>query len=596
MPVLALCAIRVSGLAHLQPGLTGLLTDNDTLMRLARLRQVMETGGWHGGFFLKDNAPYGMVVHWSLLFDLPILAVAWILSWFMPFAAALHLAGIFTGPVIGLSLPLAACWLAAPVLDRAGQRLAGLSVALSIPILGYGDIGRANHHVALPLALMVVAGFILRAWIAPGRTAPALAAGIAAGFSLWLSFELLPIVVLPATLALALLWVRDGRERLPQNLAFAAGLAAIAIAGLLIDPPYEGLAAAELDRLSAPYVALTLLLVCAWCGLAMVGPSAGRGARLAAGLVAACLAAAAWVALYPCVLAGVDGQIDPVVRRVFLPQIREVRPATRSLRQFIQYAWVGCLGPLAALSLLWLDRARDQRFTWVILACGSAALAALGLAHCRFTPYSWIMGGLLVATLCQRLKTGPEGLARLAPAGALLLCLLVPLSGALLPDAAADAEATGDRMAITDPAQACSVEAVSAPLNDPSWFGKTAGIIATDIDSAPAVLYWTPHGTLFGPYHRNGAGLHDLLALFHEPDDAAAQAIAKARGIDAILVCATHPHEALISDGPDSSLFRRLVDRRPPAWLALQAWPKDVRSGYLLYRVTSTTLGPIPQK
>src|SRR6266480_7167013 len=72
------------------------ITDPDTLMRLARIKFVLETHGWHGGFFPRDNAPYGIVLHWTMLFDLPIIALTQLASLVMPFEQALHFAGMFT--------------------------------------------------------------------------------------------------------------------------------------------------------------------------------------------------------------------------------------------------------------------------------------------------------------------------------------------------------------------------------------------------------------------------------------------------------------------------------------------------------------------
>jgi len=41
-----------------------------------------------------------MVLHWSMLFDLPIIALAGLFALFLPFGTALSLAGVFTGPLL----------------------------------------------------------------------------------------------------------------------------------------------------------------------------------------------------------------------------------------------------------------------------------------------------------------------------------------------------------------------------------------------------------------------------------------------------------------------------------------------------------------
>src|SRR5262249_52582848 len=133
--------------------------------------------------------------------------------------------------------------------------------------LVYGAVGSANYRVALVLLALILAGFVVRVWCDPRRISPAFAAGIAAAFCLWLSIELFAIAVVPATLILSFLWVRDGGERQRQNLAFAAAFAAVTTTALLIDRPYAGLRAVEVDRLSAPYQCFSMLMLLAWAVL-----------------------------------------------------------------------------------------------------------------------------------------------------------------------------------------------------------------------------------------------------------------------------------------------------------------------------------------
>jgi len=595
VPVLALFAIQCGEIFRLHGALFASMVDNDTLMRLARIRYVLETHGWHGGFFPRDNAPYGMVLHWSLLFDLPILALAGLFSIFVPFATALSLAGAFTGPLLAYAVVGAAWWMGAPILSRRGREFACLAVALCPTLLGYGEVGRANHHIALALMMVILAGLTIRIWRAPRPIRPGILGGVAAGLSTWLSFELVALGVAPTLLVLALLWVRDGGRRLNQNLAFAAAFAIVETAALLIDPPYGGVAAFALDRLSLPYVAFAWLVAAMW-GLMAVGARLGllrsSGARLAAGLLLGLAAAGGLVALYPAILAGVNGQIDPVIQAELNAKVSETQPATIGVVQFLQSAYAGCLGAAAGLYLLWRHWRRGDRLGWAIVATAILALAGLGVAHIRFSPYAAIGGAFLLAALIETIEgTAGAALARQARTLGLAIAIAVPFFAIYLPkgnnggaDAAADA----------DPAKGCSIHAVRGALSDPAWFGVASGIVATDVDSAPATLYWTPHRTLFGPYHRNGQGLRDLLALFRDTGDQDARAIARARGIDAVLVCAAHPQDMFMSkDGgkaaagakTDDTLFRRLVEGRPPAWLAARPWPQGVKTGYVLYAV-----------
>src|SRR6266568_4966726 len=100
IPLLGLLILHCGQLIILHRLQIADITDTDTLTRLARIRFVLATHGWHGGFFPRDNAPFGMVLHWTMLFDLRIIALTGLASLVMPFEQALHLAGMFTGPLV----------------------------------------------------------------------------------------------------------------------------------------------------------------------------------------------------------------------------------------------------------------------------------------------------------------------------------------------------------------------------------------------------------------------------------------------------------------------------------------------------------------
>jgi hypothetical protein len=593
LPMIALMAIQASEIAKIHGEFFAGITDPDTLMRLARIKDALAGHGWQGGAFARDNAPYGMVLHWSILFDLPIVALAAILSLVMPFATALSVAGAFTGPLFAYAILWAAWWVPRPVLSDRGRELACFVVLLSPPILAYGAVGRANHHVALALAAMLIAGFVLRGWLHPGRLMPALAGGVAAAIALWFSFELVALAIFPALIVLGLFWIRDGGERLRQNLAFTGAFAVASSAALAVDPPHGGMGVFVLDRISASYVAFAWSTFAMWIGLALLGRHRRIGGwqrRAAAVAIAAIAAATALILVYPGILEGVNGSIDPLVQRELNAKVEETQPVWTSFKQFMEFGYVGCLGLLAALILVWEGLRQANAFIWILLGVLAAAWTGLGLAHVRFTPYPDIAAAFLLAVLVEHAQTcwhGPA--ARYVRTLVLALGLVVPFLATFLPDA--DRAAAAGR-------QPCSVYAVRSALSDPAWYGWKTGIVATDPGSAPALLYWTPHGTLFGPYHRNAQGLRDLLALFRDTGDATAREIVAARGIDSFLVCANDPANAFMTtDGeapkagsaaPDT-LYKRLVEGHPPAWLERRPWPEGLKSGYLLYRVIGSS-------
>src|SRR3546814_19331416 len=81
---------------------------------------------------------------------------------------------------------------------------------------------------------------MLRARRNPLDARPALAAGLAAGFGLWLSVEFLLVVGLCLG-ALGLPWLLGERERAAQSKFYAFGMSAILLVALFVERPLERL-------------------------------------------------------------------------------------------------------------------------------------------------------------------------------------------------------------------------------------------------------------------------------------------------------------------------------------------------------------------
>src|SRR3546814_7820391 len=79
---------------------------------------------------------------------------------------------------------------------------------------------------------------MLRALRNPLDARPALAAGLAAGFGLWLSVEFLLVVGLCLG-ALGLPWLLGERERAAQSKFYAFGMSAILLVALFVARPLE---------------------------------------------------------------------------------------------------------------------------------------------------------------------------------------------------------------------------------------------------------------------------------------------------------------------------------------------------------------------
>ena len=125
--------------------------------------------------------------------------------------------------------------------------------------------------------------------------------------------------------------------------------------------------------------------------------------------------------------------------------------------------------------------------------------------------------------------------------------------------------------------QACGSPQAMALLRD-----RPPGRVAAFVDQGPAILAYTNHAAIAGPYHRNQAGILDTYDIFTGdtftgPD---AQTILKRRGIDYLMTCRAAPDwEFYRARG---GLVAQLAAGQVPGWLTPAGKSGDVE----LYRIT----------
>jgi hypothetical protein len=557
----------------------GELVDPDSYMVLARLKQVLADGGWSGGLFPRDNAPYGMVLHWTKAYDLVFLALAAPIAAVAGWNAALAAVAAAIGPLAIVALILASVWAAAPALDAPGRRFLAMVLALAPTVVNYGAPGSATHHIPIVVGWVVFMGFALRVAARPDA-ARGLGAGVAAAAALWLSTECIPGVMLGVS-TMGLAWVREGGAHRRPNLVFAAAFAALMVALLQFDPPYGGRLAPVADRLSVVYAAFALLLLLLWMALALAPQRAEAWpARLAVAAVGSAACAYVLWYLFPHLLQPETAVFGPELGPRFWGLIDEMRPSYRDLHTLLLLMGGPAIGLAAALGFAWA-RPGPERWAWAWLALMQALLMVPGLLHARFAVYPQVLGALptaaLLAGIGPLLERIPVPALRL-PARAFAVALIVvsPLLAAGL---------AGKGRAPARPVAAdCALRGVAAALDDPGFMGGSNLILLTHPDQAPETLYWTGHRVVAGLYHLNVDGLGDAVAVATARDDAKAREILQRRGVAYVLVCAAAPPPGTGRD--EAQLFHRLERGQAPVWLEAKPWPASIKSDLRLYRVS----------
>ena len=554
------------------PGvLAGRLVDPDCYVRLMRIERLLATGAWWDGLMPLLDAPQGLVMHWTRLFDLVVLAFTLPFLPFMGLHDALFWGGAVTSPLLEVPAAMLIAWAGVACLGRRGALLAVVLFLVQPGIYGVYQIGRADHH-SLHLTLAVAVLALLLVWSrrdAGGRTLPLLA-GIAAGAGLWVGAEALMTIAVAGG-GLALGWLLGRRDAAAALWRFALGLLLATLLALAVERPPAEWMSVELDRLSLVHGVLVLLLAGAAGLVALSGRRRGDGLgrRLAVSAAGGLLVVVPMALLFPQFLAGPYGEVDPQVQAVFLANVREAEPMlARGATTWADALFA--LGPLLVAVPYALLRARREpqqgRLAWLMLLVAMAVYGAATLHQMRVLPY--VQTALVLPWAGAVFAAGATIMARLrrpwrAPAAALAAAALLvgPAVGAGLlldPAGRAASEALHDR---------CDWPALHAWMNEAE---TPDGSVATYVFPGPWLAWATGRGVVSAPYHRNASGILDVDRLF-VADDEDARAIAHRRNLGLVVLCPQSPghggHDWYLRASAPDGFYARLAEGSPPAWL-----------------------------
>jgi hypothetical protein len=569
----------------------GGLADPDSYMRLNRVLHLHDTGNWFDSTYPRINPPEGHVQHWTRALDALLLAGAWLLQPFLGFHTGLHVWGALFSPICLALMVLALNWACAPFLARDVRMMACLLLLLQPTVIAYSSLGRADHHALLLLLFVLLLGSTARLLLQRIEGWLPMAAGAIMALSIWISPE--SLVFLAASLAtLGMGWLLgDGAiaGRCKSVLAWATMFLALA---LLMERGPAGLFAIENDRLSIVHVMLFASLSLFWTGVVPLEERYRLDLRyrlpLAAGGVMA--VAGVMLALFPTLIQGPLGTVDPLYKELRLDRIVEIQPLIQPHRLAagdygaVLGRVITILG-IALLAIPYLVRrllgpGLQERCFWTVVAIGLLAFLPLALHQVRWSSYTQILlvvayAALVDDVLHRMTRRMPVTSLQFARPGAICVALFWPvLASAALP---------ADRPVTTT--DLCSVAELAPELNQLT--GTSAKTIMTLADFGSEILYRTPHSVLSIPNHRPQPGFtatHDALTAT-DPDEA--RRVLAHHGVDWILLCLGASETTLRGeDTPgEPTLYERLTEGEAPSWLRSLPLTGGSAGAALLYEV-----------
>jgi hypothetical protein len=499
----------------------GISLDTDSALRLVQVRDLLAGQGWFDTTQHRMNTPDGLSMHWSRLVDGPLALMAALVS---------ERFALMAWPLLCLAAVLAMLARIAFVLGgRAAMITVLLLALLCTEIYGGFAPGNIDHH-GLQMALM------LAALLALVEQRPILAAA-AVALGLGVGLESLPYAL--AATAIAALWLKDDAARAGR---FGLSLVVMAPVLLLVASAYR--AAPVCDSYSVLHA---VLLAVGGGGIAGISRLSRHRLVAFAGLAAVLLALAAL--MNPACFAGPYAGMDARIRTIFLARINEARPVWEFLQLAPSQTVGGFLYAVFALMLCLFAPPGRARNCVIVFAAAALAVATFQIRGVSFAILFALPG--LAAALTHLLL--PRGIVWLAAA------ILLGNSGAFtLAGVALEGPQRVEKRVMAFKRQVdCGSAAAMARL-----VVQPAGRVAGFVDQGPAILAYTKHSAIAGPYHRNQAGILDTYDIFAGSN---ARAVLQRRGIDYLMICRAAPDWDFYRQ--HGGLVAQLATGQVPEWL-----------------------------
>lgn len=574
LAILALAPAAANGSLFIWPD------SNDSMMRLVQVRDLLAGQGWYDYTQYRMGPDGGFVMHWSRIVDLPIAVLMVAVSALTGSTAAGELTSGIIWPTLLLAVSVFAIIRAARVIGG-DQALfpAALIGAMSLYSIGIFAPGALDHHnMQLTLCLLAL-------WAVLGGTSlwHGFGAGAAMAITMAIGLETLPFVA-AASAVVAVTFLLEGRKFSAQTIGYGLGFASIAVLSYLATIGSDRWTDIHCDAFSLPHLLIAAIGGAGLAAAAIPSLSQHGIARAATlGSVAVVLVFLV-IAAFPQCLQDPYAGLDDRLKTYWLSAIGEAQPVTSIWSNdpvmFAKYYAT----PIAALAVL--TASLFETSAW------RARMSVMAMLLVAVLISFWqVRGGNFAVALAAIPLAGWVSEKRRAAAAspgngtvlAMVLAWVISLNACWTLAAQVLQNAAG-------PAAAAQIADNGASSGTSSCYGADAhqalaeqgvSTVAAVSNLGPAILKYTRHRVLAGPYHRNIEGNLATLDILMGPPETSRQVLQR-HNVALVAHCPADDESQVLARAAPGGLLAALMRGKPPGWLE----PVSKGSGYTIYRVS----------
>jgi hypothetical protein len=573
------------------------LSGPDSYMRVNRVMQLHETGDWQNAVFLRSNAPYGEVLHWTRPLDAYLMLGGMLGRMLLgSFEEGLWVAGMLLGPIThGLAL-WGILWIGKRMFPSDHLTLLACLFLMQPGLTAFFTVGSVDHHSTLFMLSVWIIGLV---WVHLHTRSPmiiTLLAGLVVGLALWVSTESIVIIVV-CLASLWGMWLWGDRDVPRKALVLLSCTLGVLIFSLLVERPWSGLLNDEYDKVSIVYVFVIFLAWAFWLtaywveGKSLDSAIKRVGFCVIWGMIAVlCLAVA-----FPKIFYGPLVDIDPQVIQLFLSQVSQVQPLIdlQDVKIGPMIFWLGLSIPAIpfAVWLAWKETKTHRRIFWFLTIFGIAMFLPLTFYQVRWAGYVAIF---LIFPYAEFLGRVANYLRNQMPSEwnnfAYGLSLFIGTIWAFLLGLSVIQVEGGEPIPLYR--NECPPQLVTKFLKEDLKLDENPLTIVTYLFSGPELLYRTNHRVIGTPYHRNRDGIVDGHTILSSSNMKVVEELVRRREADIFVLCPGSKEEQRFYNqkAQGQTFYQKLLAEEFPLWVHPLVLPPWLSSHFQIFQVDKALL------
>jgi hypothetical protein len=551
-----------------------------------RVEKIYDTQAWDDLSLSRSNAPYGEKLHWTRASDILLYFGAYILSHFISFKEALYWFGAFINPLFHLIILFLIIFICKNLLKLSEAWILSILFPFQLITTRYFCVGIYDHHGFILLLFTIYLILLLSTIKYSDKKIFSVLCGFMAAICIWVSVESIFFIILSISF-IGFAWIIYDSNYTINNLLMALCLFLTSAITLLIEKPIEEIFLIHYDQISIVHTLLWGLVLTFWLFVTILERN-NMSKTIVKRIVISCsgifFCITSMAIFFPNFLYGPEVNIDPLVKKIYMDNIREFSHLFANpdkLLNYITIIWfLGIISLLLCIYIIY-HKHGYEKFLWSFVGFLLISFGSISVYQVRWMGYFQLLSIIPITFLFSKLfELGNVNLRPYIRPFIIVPTILWFIMGPIL--------ISQNKKETHLLAQSDFLNNLCIFLNNKQTFDREKVRILTSIYIGPLILYKTKHEVIGTPNHRNEKGIIDTFKIMNSEDENEAKSIINQRDIDIILIGRPEKglSDYLIPDAKkEGKFYHRLWYGPIPEWTERVAVTEKLNNKIKIFRI-----------